>query len=939
MTLLTILRGSAQTSASGSAVVSGGGALTVTGRKGAQRAVAVSGGGLVTVTTSPAGRSAATVSGGGNLTVTGRKAGASAATISGGGTLTVTDRKGARSAAITSGGGTVAVTASRAQTTATIAHIADGSDPAVGARCKGVARGVPSHDLMVYGGDVYSSGTLQEFNNGASGADTNGFDHTYGDNALAASPNGQNILAKMAYVPGNHEYRTADANRRPTGANSYWTGGAPARTTRSYTTVDLTKTDASAVYSDLTGTNAQLEAASQWSHAGYQDIAGWRVLWLDTGRISTADEEGHFPTSGNYYDWVAGVVNAITDRRLIVFTHFPKWTNGGSHPESTTAGMTALWQLIAPKAAAFIVGHNHCYERQNPRNAAGTVVSQSQGCVPITNGAGGRSLNAFGTGYSPAGAINVENATLFGFLKLALSASSCVVEFWSCGTDGLQTPSVFDTVTLLANNVHTATVSGGGALTVAGRKGARRATTVAGGGALTVTTTSTASSRSGSALLHGGGTIAAAGRKGARSGGTAPATPLWQATYETNDFTEWTEPEWFGQRFRAFSGGSPVNDQSIVTDRVKVGSRAARFELQPGWAHDQDGTSRSELVRFYWYDTFGRELMEGDDLYFGWWVYLDPGMPNETGKWALFTQWKQDLDGSPPLELDCGADARVGGVQQIDLREGVSNDVYWREPITKGAWLGFIVRVYFSRDAAVGFVEVWRDNGAGSFVKQTMENGQTKTFAATLRAGADSYFKQGYYRDPTHAGSGVLWVDQTTVDPSFETVLSHLTGSTGGVTISGGGAIAATGTAAAARGGSALLHGGGNLTATGRKGARKATSVTGGGTVTVTVSAMHPRSGAAAITGRGTLTATGRKGARVAVTVHGGGALTTPDTSPFIIAPPATLTLDAHANTVAFDAHATNTTLDAHATDTTLDTGTVADLTLDPHRGTVQLNA
>jgi hypothetical protein len=150
--------------------------------------------------------------------------------------------------------------------------------------------------------------------------------------------------------------------------------------------------------------------------------------------------------------------------------------------------MTALWQLIAPKAAAFIVGHNHCYERQNPRNAAGTVVSQSQGCVPITNGAGGRSLNAFGTGYSPAGAINVENATLFGFLKLALTASSCVIEFWSCGTDGLQTPSVFDTVTLLANNVHTATVSGGGALTVAGRKGARRATTVAGGGALTVTT-------------------------------------------------------------------------------------------------------------------------------------------------------------------------------------------------------------------------------------------------------------------------------------------------------------------------------------------------------------------------------------------------------------------------------------------------------------------
>jgi hypothetical protein len=315
-----------------------------------------------------------------------------------------------------------------------IIWVGDGSTPSSHARAKSVINAAGTHDYFVYGGDIYTDGTTSDVTN---------FDNIYGQAAPSQSPAGVDERSKMiGLAVGNHEYHTVNATTLKVDNTDSWLN------THAATTImgapDNTKVDPNAVYSGLSSALAQQTAAAQWAHLKYIDVNGWRLLTIDAGR--SGSDEGIFPTAGDYRDAVAALVNATSQRRLIVFCHFPRWSAGSSHGDRSAMG--PLWQLIAPKALAMVGGHDHVYNRHQSRNTSGTVVAQQSGCVQFVCGCSGTSLNTNDAGYTPALAAGSVN---FGLLRITLTDTDNVLfEYVHRGSDALQSPVTADSVTLQA---------------------------------------------------------------------------------------------------------------------------------------------------------------------------------------------------------------------------------------------------------------------------------------------------------------------------------------------------------------------------------------------------------------------------------------------------------------------------------------------------------
>jgi hypothetical protein len=80
------------------------------------------------------------------------------------------------------------------------------------------------------------------------------------------------------------------------------------------------------------------------------------------------------------------------------------------------------------------------------------------------------------------------------------------------------------------------------------------------------------------------------------------------------------------------------------------------------------------------------------------------------------------------------------------------------------------VRVKFSTDPTVGFIEVWYKRPQdGALVKQTMSNGTQRQRFATMVPGASySYLKAGLYRDRSFTTPSVAWFDAWRIARSLE---------------------------------------------------------------------------------------------------------------------------------------------------------------------------
>jgi hypothetical protein len=164
--------------------------------------------------------------------------------------------------------------------------------------------------------------------------------------------------------------------------------------------------------------------------------------------------------------------------------------------------------------------------------------------------------------------------------------------------------------------------------------------------------------------------------------------------YSTGDLSQWTAI------------------QRVATDRITVvagpakqgQAYVARFEVRNGDLLGADSSNRAEIFAP---DSTTVGFAEGEERYFGFATYLPAGFPQEAStsgdKWLLCQQWKQNGTGSPPLCVEVDD-------HKLRLRRNLAPAIdYWSTPIIRGRWITFVLRVKFSSDPTIGFVELWMD--------------------------------------------------------------------------------------------------------------------------------------------------------------------------------------------------------------------------------------
>lgn len=234
-----------------------------------------------------------------------------------------------------------------------------------------------------------------------------------------------------------------------------------------------------------------------------------------------------------------------------------------------------------------------------------------------------------------------------------------------------------------------------------------------------------------------------------------PPAPLWTEGFESDGRLAWRERQGCcTQSFRA------------AHDRARHGTRSGRFEVRPGDALE-DGSARAQLAAPL--RPAGEEVSftEGMDRWFGWSMRLDRSYPTEPDRWTVLVAWKEDGDGQGPLKLSTSFD------RDAFRLEGPGGDtVYWRGPLLREAWLDFVVRVKFSPDPNVGFVEIWtRSPDDARPFRQTLANGAERMYVRTMEPGVPrSYLKAGIYRDPDFSTPSVAWFDDFSIGRSFASV-------------------------------------------------------------------------------------------------------------------------------------------------------------------------
>lgn len=176
----------------------------------------------------------------------------------------------------------------------------------------------------------------------------------------------------------------------------------------------------------------------------------------------------------------------------------------------------------------------------------------------------------------------------------------------------------------------------------------------------------------------------------------------------------------------------------VVGDRARDGRRSARFSLRAGDRIAGETDARAELAQG------GDPLGEGDEREYRWSTFVPSGYPR-SDRWQVIAQWKNEGEGSPPLELDLIGDAVV---LTAHVDEGRAVEL-GRAPLVRGRWVDFAVRIRFAAragDAAIAF------SYRGDQVP-------IRRVVPTLYAGRSSYFKLGLYRDGAITDTASLFHD------------------------------------------------------------------------------------------------------------------------------------------------------------------------------------
>jgi Calcineurin-like phosphoesterase len=209
--------------------------------------------------------------------------------------------------------------------------------------------------LIVYGGDVYGSGTSEEFDR---------FFEQFGSD-----------VSLVCETAGNHDWKTTAAasqtGRIPSGYEAFWRATTPSKQP-----IDTTK-----------------KGGARYEH--FIDLAGWRLIFLDTGPCKD-DKPWPFGDTSRTA-WLNRVLTEVPGRSKIVFAHHSRLSTG---IHGNNLGVDAIWKSLfdptgTPLAALTLAGHDHNVSVYGPRsqqNPEGPSVPLAQGIHLLVNGAGGDTL-------------------------------------------------------------------------------------------------------------------------------------------------------------------------------------------------------------------------------------------------------------------------------------------------------------------------------------------------------------------------------------------------------------------------------------------------------------------------------------------------------------------------------------------------------------------
>jgi hypothetical protein len=214
---------------------------------------------------------------------------------------------------------------------------------------------------------------------------------------------------------------------------------------------------------------------------------------------------------------------------------------------------------------------------------------------------------------------------------------------------------------------------------------------------------------------------------------SASAEVLWRGDFETGTTEQW-------------KGTATKSDAvKIVTEPVRAGKFALRIDGSNA-ARKKD-VDRIELQ----HQPRPPGTAEGTERYFGWSVYLPkklvPGH-HALGYFETRNSWMQLM-------------SFEGQGEDVKFTTRVPYRLHWtgKGKLTPGRWHDFALHVFWSRDPARGFVEVWFDG----------EQVVPKTMTATLRDENVAFFQIGLMR-ATSEMPETLFIDHVIEATTLEEV-------------------------------------------------------------------------------------------------------------------------------------------------------------------------
>lgn len=211
-------------------------------------------------------------------------------------------------------------------------------------------------DLIVYGGDVYGTGTPEEFDEFFSQMDSN--------------------VSLICAPPGNHDWKDAGEvpgkGRIPRGYEAFWSSH-----TESMQPIAETR-----------------QGAARYDH--FIDLNGWRLIFIDTGDYS----KNPWPSDQGRAEWLRQALQP--GRSNILFAHHSR-ISCGHHGHNSK--LDDLWDVLfdesGPRVAFCVAGHDHNVNSYGPRSRSdpeGRSVPFAEGIHVFVNGAGGAGHYHCGSG-------------------------------------------------------------------------------------------------------------------------------------------------------------------------------------------------------------------------------------------------------------------------------------------------------------------------------------------------------------------------------------------------------------------------------------------------------------------------------------------------------------------------------------------------------------